>query len=484
MALTKSVVVNFKGGIVTPGYLKEVLQAAADARIEAVRFGLRQQLIMDVPVSRIELFEKRCKERNICFEYKRHALPNIVSSYPAADIFIADTWLREGVYKDVFDLFDYAPKLKVNICDSTQQFVPLFTGHINWVSSPSPHFWYLYIRLPNKQGVFRWKELIYTNDIANVSKQLEHFILMGVTNEQELFTQLQSTLVYNSKPAEYKLQLAHFSLPYYEGFNKNGNNWWLGIYRRDELFSVAFLMDVCEICMQTKIGELYTTPWKSLIIKGINSKHRLLWDKVLGKHRINVRHAANELNWQVENEEGLILKRLIIRHFDKEDVRTYGLSFAVQTKAKSLLFGSVIIRKEERKNPNRLQSYNRYSILYKKDFNPNAAEDILFREHVEKDHIGTYLVSLCKLFYELDNEPANVHSMINNIAPAEETKTKVVYHCKHCFTVYDEAVGDETQSIAAGTLFNQLPAYYQCPTCEDNKDAFVAVNEKELQMVF
>src|SRR4051794_15566856 len=166
MALTKSVVINFKGGIVSPGYLKEVLQVAADARIESVRFGLRQQLIMDLPASRIDVFVKGCKEKNIDFEYKKHAHPNIVSSYPAADIFVADTWLREGVYKDVFDLFDYMPKLKINICDSTQQLVPLFTGHINWVSSPSPHFWYLYIRLPNRQQAFRWKEMIYTNDIA------------------------------------------------------------------------------------------------------------------------------------------------------------------------------------------------------------------------------------------------------------------------------------------------------------------------------
>ncbi len=484
MALTKSIVINFKGGIVSPGYLKEVLQVAADARIEAVRFGLRQQIIMDVPVSRIEVFEKGCEEKGIYIECKKNAHPNIVSSYPAADIFVADTWLREGVYKDVFDLFGYVPKLKINICDNTQQLVPLFTGHINWVSSLSPHFWYLYIRLPNRQQAFRWKVLIYTNDIASVSQQLEGFILNGITNEQELFARLQSTLVYNSKPAEHKLQLIHFSLPYYEGFNKNGNSWWLGIYRRDELFSVSFLMDVCDVCMQSKIGELYTTPWKSLIIKGIDERHRLLWDQVLGKHRINVRHAANELNWQVETEEGLILKRLIIRHFDKEDVRTYGLSFAVQTKVKSHLFGSVIIRKEERKNPNRLQSHNRYSILYKEDFNPNAAEEILFREHVEKEHIGTYLVSLCKLFYERDNEQANVPSVINNIVPVEEAKMKVFYQCKHCFTVYDETAGDETQNITAGTLFNQLPVFYQCPTCEADKDAFIAVNEKELQGIF
>src|SRR5689334_10127414 len=125
MALTKSVVINFKGGIVSHGYLKEILQVAADARIEAVRFGLRQQLMMDVPINCLDVFAKGCKEKNIDFTYKKHAYPNIVSSYPAADIFDTDTWLREGVYKDVFNLFNYVPQLKVNICDSTQQLIPL-----------------------------------------------------------------------------------------------------------------------------------------------------------------------------------------------------------------------------------------------------------------------------------------------------------------------------------------------------------------------
>jgi len=48
-----------------------------------------------------------------------------------------------------------------------------------------------------------------------------------------------------------------------------------------------------------------------LIIKGIENKHRNLWDKLLGKYGINVRHAANELNWQVEDlsPEGLSLKK-------------------------------------------------------------------------------------------------------------------------------------------------------------------------------
>ena len=59
MALTQTVNFNFKGGIISPGYLKEVLQLAADARVATVYFGLRQQLIIDVSVSYFNAFDKR-----------------------------------------------------------------------------------------------------------------------------------------------------------------------------------------------------------------------------------------------------------------------------------------------------------------------------------------------------------------------------------------------------------------------------------------
>lgn len=475
MIKTKTITINFRGGIVSPGYLLELMQAAAEARVEQVRFGLRQQLMMSVPIANWEDFSKTCRQRGVRFETGKGAAPNMVSSYPAAGIFSTDGWLREGVYKDVFGLFRYEPKLQINICDSNQQLVPLFTGHINWVSSASPHFWYLYVRLPGTSSLFCWRELIYTNDIAAVSQQLEKLILSGIADEPALYAQTGAALAYSAKAMEHRLPLPGFSLPYYEGFNREGATWWLGIYRRDELFSVSFLTDLCRVCLQTGIGQLYTTPWKSIVIKGIEGSHRTRWDAVLGKYRINVRHAANELNWIVEDEEGLRLKRLVIRHFDKEDVRTYGLCFAVQTRQRNSVTGSVIICKEAVKNPHALVSLERYSIFYKKDFNLYATEQILFRKNIPKDHIGTYLISLCKLFYEqaVPDESTPPIATSNSTEPPPACTT---YQCKYCLTVYDESTGDAEQQIAAGTPFRELPDTYHCSVCEEGLEAFEEVS--------
>lgn len=483
----KELVVNFTGGIVSPGYLKEMLELAQEARVSHVRFGLRQQMRFDVPGAFYKTFLQACREKGIAVYQAKDAPPNLVSSYPAADIFTTESWMREGVYKDVFNSFHYQPQLKINICDSRQNFVPFYTGHINWMSSSSQHFWTLYIRFPKTAKVYRWKEQVYTNDVSSLSQAIEREIFEHQdlfygnpsANGEDLFRRVKSAVRYNGKELTAE-PLVDFSLPYYEGFNKMNNQLWLGIYRRNEQFPVGFLLDVCQLCQQTRIGQLYTTPWKSIIIKGIEPAHRKLWDRILGYYRINVRHAANELNWQTEDdtEKGLQLKGHIIRHFDKEDVRTYGLCFAVQTKPTSSMFGSVVIRKQQKKNPHRLKALERYDILYKKDFNPNEEELILFREGVEKDFIGTYLVSLCKYFYE-DRSAAPLLQAELPPASAERVKNKLVIHqCKHCLTVYVPDTGDVAQGIAAGTGFESLPPDYSCPLCEARKEEFVEVEEE------
>ncbi len=487
-ALYETIYINFTGGIVSPGYLKDVLETAVAAKVKDVRFGLRQQMIIDVPAKQVANFMEDCKAKNIICSLKKEGAPNILSAYTAVDIFTTDTWVREGVYKDIFNFFDYVPAIKINITDRNQSFVPFFTGHANWISSGSIHFWYLYVRFPKTEQAYCFPELIYTNDIAVVSKAVEKVIMNHtICNENELHKKITSLAQFISKPIEKELQLPKFSLPYYEGFNWHNNNYWLGIYRRDETFPIQFLADLCMICTKTKIGQMYTTPWKSIIIKNIENTDRSLWDYTLGKYRINVRHAANELNWQVEDdcEDGLQLKRHLIRFFDKEDVRTYGLSFAVKIKPFSRLFGSIMVRKQQVKNPDRLKALERFEILYTADFNPNTASLIQFRKDVEKEHVGTYLVSLCKYFYERESDVKSLFlEPFDNCAnmQKEQQVVKEVYQCKHCFSVYEEVPGDIENNIAPGTSFNDLPEFYQCSLCAAGKADFIRVSEHSLQL--
>ncbi len=47
------------------------------------------------------------------------------------------------------------------------------------------------------------------------------------------------------------------------------------------------------------------------------------------------------------------------------------------------------------------------------------------------------------------------------------------YVCDVCGWVYDEALGDPDNGIAAGTTFEALPDSFACPLCGVGKDQFV-----------
>lgn len=389
--------------------------------------------------------------------------------------------MSEGIYKDIFDLFDFKPRLKINISDSNQSFTPFFTGNLNFIASNLLNFWYLYVRFKQSNKIIRFPVLVYSLEIARLCQRMEEIILSNGEMSEEAFYQAvidKGEIISQSLRDE--LTLPKFMLPYYEGFNRYGEKTWLGIYRRNERFSIDFLQDLCEVCLQTKIGQICVTPWKSLVIKGIENSDRQTWDGLLGKHGINVRHAANELNWQVEDltDEGLNLKKTIIREFDEYDVRTFGLSFAIQTRPKSEVFGSVIVKKRDIIG----SLVNVFDVYHSKDFNPNTREYVLFEKGINRAHVAEILQRLAKKYYAkttVELEGARLEQSRKSI---ETIDTPMVHQCKRCYTIYDERFGDIVNQIPAGVRFADLPESYCCPVCEAGKSEFEEI-KSELNVV-
>ena len=50
------------------------------------------------------------------------------------------------------------------------------------------------------------------------------------------------------------------------------------------------------------------------------------------------------------------------------------------------------------------------------------------------------------------------------------------YKCTICGYVYDPAIGDEENGVAAGTAFEDLPDDWTCPECGASKDQFEPVD--------
>ncbi|HXB06275.1 MAG TPA: rubredoxin [Puia sp.] len=469
--------INLSGGIVAAGDLYSIVEAAGRARVEEMQLGTRQQLFCKVADKYGPAFLKELDQAGIFYETEKEAFPNIVSSYVTEGIWGRSSWVSEGLYKDILDGFDFRPGIKVNLVESSQGFVPYYTGHLNFISSPVNNHWHLVVRRPGTGRLHPWKAGIYSPDIPRLCHLLET-ALPAVGEEGDWIRRLTDTVHgrggFPEQPQLPPPALPEFQLPYYEGFNRIGNKYWLGIYRREELFPTDFLKDVCLAALQTKVGQLYTTPWKSLLIKGIEEQDIALWEFVLGKYRMNVRHASNELNWQIEDlcPDGLRLKRYLVRLLDQDDIRTEGLSFAVKTKQGSGLPGSVIIRKQDGIRPDQVKQLDRYSLSHTVDFDPHSREVVLYRKDLEKENLFPYLVSLCKEFYRRQSER---HSPLPaQPAPASPGRAAVAgaWQCSDCLTAYHEDFGDESQGVAPGTPFARVPGEYACSVCGAARDAF------------
>lgn len=489
---TRSIIkINFRGGIISPGELYNILVATTKAGIYDVRFGLRQQLLIEVDSETVYVLTGELARLNIPFEKEADEFPNIISSYPAEEIFIHNTWLSEGVYKDIFDSMDFRPRLKINLSDSNQSFTPMLTGNINWVASATDqHFWHLFIRFPKTNTVYEWNEMVYTNDVPRLSKEIEQIVFgnkKAFIDNPSANGDLLFQLIYREKliikKAEQPAILPSFNLPYYEGLNRYNNKYWLGIYRRNELFDIAFLKEVCLLCLNTKIGQLCSTPWKSIIIKGIEEKDKPSWNRLLEKYQVNVRHAANELNFQVEEHcfESLQLKQYLVRELNNDDIRTFGICIGIKSRKKSEVFSSILVRRKSLINIWGVKLFFVYDILCARDFNPNERTGFIFSRNNPRFLLPEQLRRAVVAFYEYrasktqaDKKPANkkVRKKVTQIA--------YVHQCQHCLSVYDPVVGDEDNHIAAGTPFESLPKDYTCYLCEGSKNDFKRIAKEQL----
>lgn len=476
--------VNLPGGIVSVGDLSAILDILDHAGIKNLSFGTRQQLYFTADGIQLEDIEHGFLMSDTDFETDAEQYPNIVSSYVAEDLFNSTNWLREGVYKDILDSFSYTPKLKINLVDDSQTLIPFFSGNLNYISSDIGNYWHLYVRFPKTNNIYYWSSLVYSEDIGVLSEMIEHAVLnekalyydQAEANGQQLEAKVNESGKFIVQAPSSLLKLPDFQVPYYEGFNKYNEKYWLGIYRRNELFPIAFLKELCEICSKSRIAQLYTTPWKSIIIKGVTPADRKLWNAALDKNRINVRHASNELNWQTEDlcEESLQLKHELIREFNESDLRTFKLCFAIKINPKSGLFGSIIIRKQNATDP--ASNGARFDLLHTVDFNPNSNQYHTYAKGIEKPDLLVNLVGLCEHYYQLQGLRAGISAdSYYETAPPTEPDITYVQQCPYCLGIYDETWGDDSAGIAAHTPFSALPDDYCCPTCETSHLEFTSI---------
>jgi rubredoxin len=473
MELTRLIV---KGGVISPGELREIVNMGLEQGLNAISFGSRQDIIFP------NGFKNTTKEKlgKYHFVYPdQKSENNIVSSYVATDIFKNTAWLTGNKFLYILEQFKEQPQLKVNITDPKQQLVPLFTGHINFIASHHEDYWFMYVRLPKWDKMELYPVLIYSWNIAEVYYEIEKILIEEPFSVDMIFQLVNDALDSNNRTIDKPLNIPFYPFPYYEGMNKLGiDQYWLGLYWRNNLYDLDFLKEMCDLCFDCKIGKICITPWKSFIVKGIPKERKLDWEKFLGKKGINVRHSLLELNWHlpVATEWALNLKTFLVRTLDQYDISTYGLTFGISNyNREGLYFTSIVIEKNE--SPKELESIkirDTYNVLYAQNFDPNTKEYLVHTQDVDKLELPNILIELSKKYFE---ELGDSVLEFQNTTTKKEKKAQDIYQCPECLTVYNSDYGDSTQGIEKGVLFQDLPQDYCCSLCEAPKSSFTTLIE-------
>ena len=461
-----------KGGVLSPGELKQILSMAENMGLSTIKFGSRQDILLPSCDSDID-FNNEYPNLDIAINAPDRN-QNIVCSYVTTDILPTTWWVKGTTYLYVLEQFNHTPKLKINITDPKQRLIPLFSGQLNFIASKNEDYWHLNLKLPNWDKEVEFPALIYTLDIPKVAEAIEN-LYEEASGIEELFKLVSDNTDTNSRTINEELELAFHPFPYYEGINKMGvDEYWLGLYWRNNEYDISFLNEFCDYCLESRIGKICITPWKSFIVKGINKKYKLNLEKLLGQSGINVRHSLLELNWHipVDDKDAFKLKKFIVQNFDQNDISTYGLNFAISDKSnKEHYFTSAVIEKNE--IPSIVKKYDvrpTYNVLYCKNFNPNTKEYLVYAQDVDKIELPGLLMELSKLYFSQlsEDEPKKIKK--------EKKKESIeVYQCKDCKTIYDKEFGDISQGIDPGVDFNDLDSSYECPLCEAEKSNYELV---------
>lgn len=477
-----NVKVYIKGGVMGPTDLQKILDVAFALKTTHFQFGERQEIIFRIPdesatdLSRllVGFYFEVCSES----DYSRH---NVVTSLLANQIVNNTFWVKDATYHDILDQFTRPMGLKINVTDLKQDLVYSFTGDVNFVASEEINYWHAYIRMHEGEQQHLVPFLIHSDDINRFSELLESIVIMHPVSWDILIEKLRYTMGDRLFEKDVAPRISVPEFFNYEGIHAYGNHKnWLGIYHRFAKFNYGELTALCNLCKQQRIGKIYITPWKSLIVKDIHDDDLTDWKFFLAHFGINNGHAESELNWEINDfdDQAQELKAYLRKTFIRHDIHSTAVIFGVNNDFEHS-FSHIVI------NMKGNGLFAKFDVLKRHDFDPTNTQFDHYAKGIRRWHLK-------KVLQELIGEYHNRAFKDFANFKAQDTKTKEIkverksvekhemHQCKSCFTVYDSRYGDEQGGIPIGITFDALPSSYACPVCDASKAMYEKKEENAL----
>jgi|GEM_PF-328167 len=443
------------GGLCAPNDLAVLTAAAAPLGVTSLRIGERQDWTLEVDDRKDRSLALALNESGLRWVRAEIDAHNVVTSAPAIGLASSTSWLTADTFREALNAFAVSPRLRISITDPRQGLVPSWASDVNFTAAENPDTWRLALRIPGRSELLLWPVLFSTDELARAAFLLEDELVAYETREPDVLIEALAKRFPAHRPLDkHASEKFEPRLPLHEGMIRlSSQAFCLGLWRRSEDFPLSLLDAVSRLCRSTGLGFLGLTPWKTLLIPGIQEPDRRRWEDLLVQERWNTRHASQELGWLVGEDKSLVrVKNSVTRRLVRRDVRTYGKTISLGRESRE----TTLCLERGRNGP-------LWSIWQSDEAGAEGRSHRRVRS----------LVPTCFLARALEKiilappQIAGKHEEVLIPATAE-----VLPQCPDCGTIYDAAWGDPVGGIAAGTAWSALPESWQCPVCETPRSRF------------
>ena len=472
--------VTCPGGIIGTGALRTVAELSGAWGVDRLTVGHRQDLLVaGIPDSYVARFRAAVAPLEVDrAEARGH--PNITSSAAACGIKRGVPWLDAGIIQSILAGIRFRPAFAVNVADPHQDLLPLTSGLVNFLAADEVDSWRIAVaadhhprrgtRAPGRHDRVTLPYLVPSEYVAEAVRAAEETAAdagtASVRLSEELAHAIRDRLGTRMVHAGAGQRLPPPEYGDYEGVHPmhSGSGYWIGMSAGTRPFRHRFLEQMCMRAAEQGIGAVFTTCWRSFVLKNVAPEHLPEWRMLLGRHGVRVRHVDAALHWQVSDRlpEARALAGTMIARLSRRSIVTAGLSFAVtDDPPRHEVAVAVEPLADERLPFSRLR--RRYAVRHREGFDRHHPGWLTFARRLRERDLAAALAALARRYYRDDGEPPPSEAPAPQ-PPAEQRSG--IRSCAACGNEYDPAYGDPLGEVAPGTAFAALPAGWRCPVCD------------------
>ena len=398
--MRKHIVLAEPGGVYTPEQIKRIVSIVKKGSIEGLHFGERQEILF-APHYSARAHNKREVASLSCWSLSRHEYNPMCSQVCGGLSGVLDWAYEEDAYREILDGLKSPPTFRVGLLHPDQKLLPRLANEFNAYPSEETGFWKILLNFEGERVLL--PRLIPTDSVVRWIEMTEQALSENTVLED--LPLLLSEAMSEDWPLTKSLTLPSHSHEDVEGFMPmSSGRLALNLYNNHHPWSLSFLGALMDLAQSRDIAQVYVTTGRSLLIKHIKKTERLMWEGLLSRHNMTIRHSGADLAWIVGSHlpRNVTLKRRLQNRLALE-----GLAFS-QTQ----------ISIDPPKIDDRATLYirrhghwygQRYELLYKRNFNPlsetcmSMGRELSFSELVEQ---------LIKVHRDLYARPAEGESVV------------------------------------------------------------------------